>query len=201
MVQGWQRQSFWPIKIEFILISESLFFSDPSDVVHSLKKMPIVHIMDDSCNYVRHSLHRYPDLSQQAFGTLIVRQFCRWRYQHKLQTGKPWGIATHWCIQTVIAWLDTVLAQGSKWTKRKVPTKVQLVHSTMLIWPKRERWSKQWHRSLFRIAGSSEQFRWGLGIKYLFSILLLHTSQAGFCFLRQKFSPWSILWPLIFWPN
>ena len=26
--------------------------------------------MDDSCNYVRHTLHRYPEQSKQAFGTL-----------------------------------------------------------------------------------------------------------------------------------
>ena len=35
-----------------------------------MKKLPIVHVMDDPCNAVRYSLHKYPDVSQEAFGTL-----------------------------------------------------------------------------------------------------------------------------------
>jgi hypothetical protein len=45
----------------------SSIYSDPSDVVHSLRKMPKVHIMDDPCTYVRHSFHRYPAESNQIF--------------------------------------------------------------------------------------------------------------------------------------
>ena len=32
--------------------------------------MPIVHILDDSCTYVRHSFLRYPNESKQIYGTL-----------------------------------------------------------------------------------------------------------------------------------
>ena len=34
-----------------------------------MKKLPIVHVMDDPCNAVRYSLHKYPDICQEAFGT------------------------------------------------------------------------------------------------------------------------------------
>ena len=44
--------------------------SDPSDVVQSMKKMPKVHILDDSCNYVRYRIQKYPEQSAVAFGTL-----------------------------------------------------------------------------------------------------------------------------------
>ena len=34
-----------------------------------MKKLPIVHVMDDPCNAVRYSLHKYLDICQEAFGT------------------------------------------------------------------------------------------------------------------------------------
>ena len=43
--------------------------SDPYDVINSLKKVPIVHIMDDSCTFVRHSISSDKVLGEKAFGT------------------------------------------------------------------------------------------------------------------------------------
>ena len=42
--------------------------SDSYDIMHSLKKLPIVHMMDDSCAYVRHSFSRNKVLAELAFG-------------------------------------------------------------------------------------------------------------------------------------
>ena len=36
---------------KFMPVQESV--SDPSDIIHSLKKMPVVHLMDDPCTFVR----------------------------------------------------------------------------------------------------------------------------------------------------
>ena len=36
---------------KLMAVQESV--SDPSDIIHSMKKMPVVHILDDSCTFVR----------------------------------------------------------------------------------------------------------------------------------------------------
>ena len=45
-----------------------LYFSYPSDAVHTLKKMPKGHVMDDPCGYVRLNFLRYPSESRQIYG-------------------------------------------------------------------------------------------------------------------------------------
>ena len=47
--------------------------SYPSDVVHSLKKLPVLHIMDDACHFVRflHSSHRIYIYCQHPAQTLV----------------------------------------------------------------------------------------------------------------------------------
>lgn len=42
--------------------------SDSYDIINSLKKVPVVHIMDDSCTFVRHSISSDKVLGEQAFG-------------------------------------------------------------------------------------------------------------------------------------
>ena len=42
--------------------------SDAYDIINSLKKVPVVHIMDDSCTYVRHSISSDKIMGDQAFG-------------------------------------------------------------------------------------------------------------------------------------
>ena len=50
--------------------ANAFIFSDSSDVVHSLPKLPKAHMMDDSCTYVRHNFLRYPEESRIVYGDL-----------------------------------------------------------------------------------------------------------------------------------
>ena len=44
--------------------------SDVSDCVHSMKKLPIVLIMDDPCQYITHQFTHYPVEAEEAYGSL-----------------------------------------------------------------------------------------------------------------------------------
>ena len=42
--------------------------SDPTDILFSLKKLPILTICDDSCTLLQHVEHRFPTEAKLAFG-------------------------------------------------------------------------------------------------------------------------------------
>ena len=41
--------------------------SDPSNIIHSMKKRPILHICDDACTLAEYELVHYPEDSEVCF--------------------------------------------------------------------------------------------------------------------------------------
>ena len=58
--------------------------SDISDIVHSMKKFPKLHVLDDACTFVSNSFIRYPLESQVSLGS--ERRGC---FEPPSQTEEP----------------------------------------------------------------------------------------------------------------
>ena len=61
------RQKFRVTRI-FMTCCTACIFSYPSDASRSLRKLPIVHILDDSCALHRHNKIHYPEESKLIYG-------------------------------------------------------------------------------------------------------------------------------------
>ena len=66
---GWQ-DCFCPhlfkICSKMETVQESV--SDPSNIIHSMKTRPILHICDDACTLAEYELVHYPESSELCFG-------------------------------------------------------------------------------------------------------------------------------------